>query len=233
MFTGQYFDWEIGQYYLRARQYDPILMRMTGRDSINGRYEEPLTLHKYLYCLNDPTNRVDPSGLWCVWDDLAFGAAGAAWGLLGQAFSDALMGNFSGWNSYISAGVGGFVGGWATLYTGPGGSMVGGAIGNALSTFLQESFKSMETYGNLSGISYKNVGISAVAGLIPGPGIGGITRGRGSFGAVTMQMITKMERGIINNFTYKTFAKIFTYNMIEWSFAEMADSMGQTILGDD
>ncbi len=61
-FTGQFYDSEIGQYYLRARMYDPQLMRFTGRDPVNGKYQESLTLHKYLYCLNDPVNRTDPLG---------------------------------------------------------------------------------------------------------------------------------------------------------------------------
>jgi len=61
-FTGQFYDSEIGQYYLRARQYDPQLMRFSGRDPIDGSYEEPMTLHKYMYCLNDPIDYVDPTG---------------------------------------------------------------------------------------------------------------------------------------------------------------------------
>ncbi|MBW8039617.1 MAG: RHS repeat-associated core domain-containing protein [Planctomycetes bacterium] len=64
MFTGQYFDTEIDQYYLRARQYDPHISRFTARDPISGNFEEPLTLHKYLYCINDPVNKIDPTGLW-------------------------------------------------------------------------------------------------------------------------------------------------------------------------
>jgi RHS repeat-associated protein len=61
-FTGQWFDPETGEYYLRARQYDPQLMRMTSRDTDNGRLDEPITLHAYLYCRNDPLNLVDPNG---------------------------------------------------------------------------------------------------------------------------------------------------------------------------
>jgi len=62
MFAGQYFDSEIDEYYLRARQYDPHIARFTARDPVFGKPREPHTLHKYLYCLNDPVNGIDPSG---------------------------------------------------------------------------------------------------------------------------------------------------------------------------
>jgi RHS repeat-associated protein len=61
-FTGQWYDAEIGQYYLRARMYDPQLMRFTSRDPVAGRFGEPITLHRYLYCANDPANNVDLNG---------------------------------------------------------------------------------------------------------------------------------------------------------------------------
>ena len=61
-FTGQWRDAEIDQYYLRARMYDPLLMRFAGRDPVRGSFGEPMTLHKYLYCENDPVNRMDPEG---------------------------------------------------------------------------------------------------------------------------------------------------------------------------
>ena len=51
MFTGQWFDDEISQYYLRARMYDPALMRFTSRDAVRGKFKNPLALHVYLYCL--------------------------------------------------------------------------------------------------------------------------------------------------------------------------------------
>ncbi len=61
-FTGQWFDSQFCQYYLRARMYDPNLGRFTSRDPIFGKFKNPLTLHSYLYCLNDPVNRTDSSG---------------------------------------------------------------------------------------------------------------------------------------------------------------------------
>ncbi len=61
-FTGQWLDVEIDQYYLRARMYDPTMMRFTTRDPVFGKLKDPLTLHKYLYCVNEPINRIDPTG---------------------------------------------------------------------------------------------------------------------------------------------------------------------------
>ena len=71
LFTGQWFDSEFGQYYLRARMYDPVLMRFPARDPVKGKPEQPLTWHMYLYCLNNPTNLMDPSGE-NPWDWLSF-----------------------------------------------------------------------------------------------------------------------------------------------------------------
>ncbi|MFC1783308.1 RHS repeat domain-containing protein [Planctomycetota bacterium] len=62
LFTGQFFDNQINQYYLRARQYDPSIQRFTSIDPVRGNFQEPLTLHQYLYCLNNPVNRWDPDG---------------------------------------------------------------------------------------------------------------------------------------------------------------------------
>ena len=94
-FTGQWYDAEIGQYYLRARMYDPQLMRFTARDPAVGQYNEPLTLHKYLYCQNHSVNRVDPTGLYTGYDDAAFIAAGAISGVIGQLISDFVSGEWS------------------------------------------------------------------------------------------------------------------------------------------
>ncbi|HPD48594.1 MAG TPA: RHS repeat-associated core domain-containing protein, partial [Anaerohalosphaeraceae bacterium] len=59
---AQYFDEELDEYYLRARQYSLALYRFSTRDPYTGSSNEPLELHRYLYCQNDPVNAVDPSG---------------------------------------------------------------------------------------------------------------------------------------------------------------------------
>ncbi len=68
-FTGQWHDAEINQYYLRTRMYDPTMMRFTSRDPVIGKYQEPLSLHKYLYCANEPVNRFDLNGAY--WEGIA------------------------------------------------------------------------------------------------------------------------------------------------------------------
>jgi len=62
-FTGQWYDPEISWYYMRARMYAPYNRRFNSRDPVFGKFSEPLTLHPYLYCINEPINRIDPSGL--------------------------------------------------------------------------------------------------------------------------------------------------------------------------
>ena len=79
-FTGLYFDYEIDQHYARARQLSTELSRFTSRDPITGNFEEPLTLHTYLYCLNDPINRTDLGG------EMSLGSSTAASGLWARLY---------------------------------------------------------------------------------------------------------------------------------------------------
>ncbi len=62
LFTGEQFDNNVGFYYLRARYYNPNNGRFTQMDTYPGMQFEPLTLHKYLYTVNNPVNFIDPSG---------------------------------------------------------------------------------------------------------------------------------------------------------------------------
>lgn len=61
-FAGYAEDAVLGQYHCNARQYDPILGVFTAIDPVRGGFKEPLTLHPYLYCINDPINNYDPDG---------------------------------------------------------------------------------------------------------------------------------------------------------------------------
>ena len=62
LYCGQQFDSDLGFYYLRARYYKPDTGRFWTMDTYDGTSEDPLSLHKYLYCQGDPINGIDPDG---------------------------------------------------------------------------------------------------------------------------------------------------------------------------
>jgi len=77
LYTGRYLDNESGLYYYRNRYYDPKVGRFITRDpslllnALSGvvpyllpqQLGSPQQLHKYLYCINNPVNWIDPWGL--------------------------------------------------------------------------------------------------------------------------------------------------------------------------
>jgi len=82
-FTGQWYDDEIDQYYLRARMYDPHIYRFTARDPVDGKFKQPITLHKYLYCGNNAINAIDPWGLWTAHVSLS-SMLSFGWSIMGE-----------------------------------------------------------------------------------------------------------------------------------------------------
>ncbi|MBH2029090.1 MAG: RHS repeat-associated core domain-containing protein [Moraxellaceae bacterium] len=66
-----------GNYYLRARYYNPSIGRFTQMDSYMGQSNNPITLHKYLYANANPVMYTDPSGY--------FGLGGFGFGSFGNA----------------------------------------------------------------------------------------------------------------------------------------------------
>jgi len=62
LYTGEQYDPNLDQYYLRARYYNQGIGRFTQMDTFQGAASDPITLHKYLYASADPVNNIDPSG---------------------------------------------------------------------------------------------------------------------------------------------------------------------------
>ena len=60
LYGGQQYDPEVGQYYLRARYYNPVVGRFTQEDPYRGD-----GLNLYAYCANNPVTYYDPSGYVC------------------------------------------------------------------------------------------------------------------------------------------------------------------------
>ena len=61
-FTGQALDPTTGLYYFRARYYDQTSGRFLSRDPFAGFARFPMTLNRYPYVGNNPTNFIDQSG---------------------------------------------------------------------------------------------------------------------------------------------------------------------------
>ncbi len=57
LYMGQQYDQETGQYYLRARYYNPVVGRFLQEDTYHGD-----GLNLYAYCANNPVVYYDPSG---------------------------------------------------------------------------------------------------------------------------------------------------------------------------
>lgn len=133
LFTGEQMDPDLGMYYLRARYYQPSIGRFWTMDSYEGRQEESLSLHKYLYGNGNPVNRIDPTGH----DSLgALGVAsiGATLGGISSALSAKAHGQaitFSGVAQGAALGAFLAYGGWAVEAVGYGlgigGVLVGGS----------------------------------------------------------------------------------------------------------
>src|SRR5579871_5531772 len=62
LFAGEQYDPDLNLYYNRARYLNVSTGRFWSMDTEEGDPQSPLSLHKYLYSSNDPTNRRDPSG---------------------------------------------------------------------------------------------------------------------------------------------------------------------------
>jgi RHS repeat-associated protein len=64
LFAGQQFNPVLGDYYNRARYYNPETGRFTRRDSYEGSIADPITLNKYIYANGNSINFTDPTGLY-------------------------------------------------------------------------------------------------------------------------------------------------------------------------
>jgi RHS repeat-associated protein len=62
LFTGEQYDSETSNYYLRARYYNPTNGRFSRMDSWGGDNNKPITLNKYIYGNANPVIYIDPNG---------------------------------------------------------------------------------------------------------------------------------------------------------------------------
>ena len=65
-YRGYFYDTEIGFYYCNSRYYDPGMRRFLNADGYVSTGQGFVGFNMYAYCGNNPTNRIDVSGLFWV-----------------------------------------------------------------------------------------------------------------------------------------------------------------------
>jgi RHS repeat-associated protein len=66
LYSGESFDFRIGQQYLRARFYDATNGRFNRLDPFAGNSSDPQSFHKYAYVHGDPIQGIDPTGMFML-----------------------------------------------------------------------------------------------------------------------------------------------------------------------
>lgn len=68
MFSGYWYDVKLGLYYMKARMYSPEIGRFLSQDPVKLS-ASTLDQNPYIYCANNPVNRIDPSGKGSFWSN--------------------------------------------------------------------------------------------------------------------------------------------------------------------
>ena len=208
LFTSKQFDDEVGLYYYGARYYSPVLGRFIQPDTMVEDFSNPQALNRYSYVLNNPINRIDPTGHWSwkkFWNSFARGFAGAVAAIVlgpaGMAMVGATMAGVIG-GAVGGAITGGLEGGWQ-------GALIGTVMGGALGGIGGWAVGG-EHYGVLAGMF---VAGAAVAGMMDSwdsfvggltGGIGGSFAGRGIVG----QKSTTAQGGEVDALADKAYERL-------------------------
>ena len=212
-----------GLYFAQRREYAPDYGRFISRDPVDGNLTEPASMNRYLYCQNDPVNRVDFTGL--IWAWVAGGIVGAAANVVGRVAGDVVRSvatgkpSFSSWQEYVGGAVGGFAQGATLVATGN--PKLAGAAGGAAEALVTGGLQMLTDKNNPNtpknvGELLLNTGISAGTGFATGFLFGkaadhikipGITSGRGSFDHVFRTQMGRAMGGHIANVSAKTLLK--------------------------
>lgn len=212
--------------YVNAREYDAKKGRFISPDLVPGMIMLPLTLNAYSYALGDPVNRYDPTGMVVAW--LAGGIVGTVVNVVTKVAGDVVESvatgkvHVSSWQSYVGAAAGGFTYGTTLVATG-GNLKIAGAASGAVETFATEGLSMLtgaEGYRAEDGYSWKNLAANTITSGVSGAATGyifgqagkfvkipGINKGRGSYQAVWKQVMTKAQKGLIHDISWKTIGK--------------------------
>ena len=230
-YRGYFYDVETGLYYLKSRYYDPEVGRFITIDDIQilSISKEVINgLNLYCYCNNNPVNDKDESGyLFGFLLALLVGAiVGAVVSVAGTFIGDIANNiwnngfnfaawEFSNWQTYLGAAIGGFIGG-ALGVAFPGSYMLVAGVTGAISTFATDTLEYITGVGNHTRMSIfmdtllSGVISSAFGKITKGFVAKGVNTGRNSFQQVFKSGVTKAWR-YGYRMSLKTAGKGFVY----------------------
>jgi RHS repeat-associated protein len=188
-FTGREND-GTGLYFYRARYYSPTFQRFIGQDPIDFRGGDP---NLYGYVWEDPTNWLDPDGLWGIGLIGTASAEGGLGVLGGAASAGAGGGVFWGGSPGINVGgfvsAGGFVGGPGLGPSYPAGNCrnlaAGAYAGISGGVFFTNANSANDLRGPFYGLNLDLGILSIQLAWSGGTVIGSVTAGPGEIGGAS------------------------------------------------
>ena len=240
LWKGYLYDKDLGCYCLGKRHYDPFALRFWEPDGLPFLDPSvPSGINPYIYCLNDPITYTDQTGRFAISSFLiGLGIASGIGALVGgtayvisEGVSYAANGEWTwSWGQFVGSTLGGALGGALAfvLPTAPA-ALIGGFTGftsTALGMALQNQWEGTNhgvdeilAHSIIDGLI--SSGATAISNAIHIPGL---NSGRGSYSAVSKQIITKFRNGTISRVSLNTFSKMLTLNL-------MGDVFGSTVNG--
>ena len=224
-FTGYRYDNISGLYFAQRREYAPDLGRFISHDPVYGNLAYPKSLNRYTYCLNDPINYVDYTGLFL--HIVVGGAIGAVASVGGRFIGDVgktiVTGkpSFSSWQEYTGSAVGGFAGG--ATFAATGNPVLAGAVGGgvgALATgglqMISGSPDAPKGFGELLFNTALGAGVGAGVALLPGvSGLFGVDNS-----SLSKNFIDKVLKDQFKELLPKIAIDAFAENILSGAFSE-------------
>ena len=169
----------------------------------------------FTYCTNNPVIYSDCTGQWFGLDDIIAGAVGAVVGVASQFVSDVTVSVLSGswqissWQTYVGAGIGGAIGGVATLYLGP---VAGAAIGSGSSTLIGKTLENItgaqsHTAKEIIEDTVFDATLGAISSKLFPVKARGITKGRNNMSSVYKSGLTKLKNKTASRMSVKVMGK--------------------------
>ena len=222
-YRGYYYDMETGFYYLNSRYYDPQVKRFINADAmIKAPGTSVLSTNIFAYCENNPMMYSDSTGQWFLLDDIIAGVVGATVSIGSQLISDVVTSvssgswQFSSWQTYVGAGVGGFVGGVTTLYAGP---FAGSIVGSVLTSFVTQTLEIITGKENYSPIEMvTNTIVDTSTGLFfdrfISMDIPDITVGHYNMGSTYRSTLNQLHNGYIKTMSWPSKMTTIKYGTV-------------------